>query len=165
MPRLLISIALLAAACSADATYEVGELERAAATVKPHMVEATADGDVAAAVKAAAASARNDGVDLVVYIGATWCEPCKRFKRALAAGRLDTMFAAVRFLEFDHDRDEQRLDDAGYDGRLIPRFVIPDASGRGGRLRTEGSVKGPAGVAHIIPRLRAILRQHRGTQR
>jgi|GEM_PF-2495893 len=158
-------IPLLAAACSdADTPYELTELEQVAAAMKPHMIHAP-DGDVPAVVKAEVARARNVGADLVVYIGATWCEPCRRFKHAVAAGRLDRLLAGVVFLDFDFDISEQQLNAAGYAGRLIPRFVVPDASGRGGRLRTEGSVKGPTGVANILPRLRAVVRELRENQR
>lgn len=158
-------ITLVAAACgNADTPYELTQLEQVAAAMKPHMVHAP-DGDVPAVVKAEVARAHNVGADVVVYIGATWCEPCRRFKHALAAHRLDRLLAGVEFLEFDFDQSEQQLNAAGYAGRLIPRFVVPDARGRGGPLRTEGSVKGPTGVANILPRLRAVVRQLRENQR
>lgn len=102
--------------------------------------------------------ARADGKKLVVYVGAEWCEPCKYFHAAAAAGQLDRDFPSLRLLEFDRDRDEQRLGRAGCLSRLIPLFALPDAEGRCSGRRIEGSIKGPDAVAEIKPRLSALLR-------
>src|SRR2546423_14525 len=37
---------------------------------------------------------------VLVYVGATWCEPCQSFHRAVAKGELDEMLAGVRLIEF-----------------------------------------------------------------
>ena len=103
------------------------------------------------------ARAEVDGRQLVVYVGAEWCEPCKRFHDAVVAGRLDADLPGVRFLEFDREVDEQGLVEAGYASRLIPLFVVPDAQGRGTDRRHEGGVKGDGAVDFILPRLKRIL--------
>ena len=118
---------------------------------------APAGDDVAAIVKTARASAAANGRDLVVYVGAKWCEPCQRFHKAAEAGELDDQFPNLTILDFDHDQDRERLLTAGYESKLLPFFVVPDANGRATDKRFEGSVKGDRAVSNIAPRLRQIL--------
>lgn len=94
---------------------------------------------------------------VIAYVGASWCEPCQRFKKALTGGELDAEFPNVLFVEFDHDADERRLEADFYGGELIPRFVLPDSDGKAGLRRFEGSIKGPGGVANITRQLRELL--------
>ena len=101
--------------------------------------------------------AAKEGRRIVVYVGATWCEPCKYFLESVKTGSLPAHFADLRFLKFDNDTDEQRLEAAGYGGQMIPRFVIPAADGAGTHKRFEGSTKGPQAMDNIVPRLERIL--------
>src|SRR2546423_1374611 len=87
-------------------------------------------GDAATVVATELAKARREGRELLVDVGATWCEPCRRFHEAAAAHRLDADFPRLRLLEFDSDRDGERLATAGYVSRLIPLFARPGADGR-----------------------------------
>lgn len=121
--------------------------------------------DVAAVIRAEAARAREQGRDLVVYVGAPWCEPCVRFHRAVEAGELDATFPTLRLLEFDHDRDEAGLARAGYASRMIPLFAVPADGGEASPLRMEGSVKGDGAVPQIVPRLQAMLAEARARRR
>ena len=109
--------------------------------------------------------AKSDGHDLVVYVGAKWCEPCTRFHDAVNAGELDATFPKLRLLEFDMDRDEARLAAAGYASKMIPLFVAPAENGEASDLRFEGSVKGERAVAVIVPRLQGLLGQARAASR
>ncbi len=113
--------------------------------------------DLAAVIKKQREDARAIGRDLVVYVGATWCEPCQRFHKAAQAGALDDAFPNLTLLEFDLDEDRDRLVAAGYRSQLIPLFVLPDESGRATDKRFEGGVKGDGAVANIVPRLRTLL--------
>lgn len=114
-------------------------------------------GEVTALVRAFAAEARAGGRAPLVYVGATWCEPCQYFHGAVERGDLDAELPRLALLEFDRDRDGERLDAAGYGSLMIPLFVVPEADGRGGARRIEGSIHGPGSPAQIVPRLRAIL--------
>src|SRR4051794_1835975 len=128
----------------------------AAAKAPPLPVEfvaAPADGEVAAIVQGEFARARDQGRTLLVYVGATWCEPCKRFHDAAAAGQLDATFPGLRLVEFDLDRDRDRLERAGYASRMIPLFALPRADGTGSGQQIEGSIKGEGAVHQISPRL------------
>ena len=136
---------LLAAACGADKPRGV------------EIVEAPAVGEVPAVVKQELARARRDGRQLLVYVGARWCEPCRRFHQAAAEHKLDRAFPRLRLLEFDDDWDAGRLAMAGYSGRLIPMFVRPNPDGRSSGRQIEGSVKGDGAVDQIVPRLRGLL--------
>lgn len=108
-------------------------------------------------VRDAMDEAAADGRRLVVYVGADWCEPCKRFHDAVEAGELDDTFPDLRLLEFDATKDQARLADAGFASRLVPLFCLPDAKGRGTKDRIEGSIKGEGAVANLAPRLQALL--------
>jgi thiol-disulfide isomerase/thioredoxin len=94
---------------------------------------------------------------LLVDVGAAWCEPCRRFHDAAAAGQLDADFPGLVLLEFDWDVDRERLVAAGYDTQLIPLLALPGVDGRGTPRRLSGSVKGPGALDNLRPRLRALL--------
>ncbi|MBX3204184.1 MAG: thioredoxin family protein [Labilithrix sp.] len=115
------------------------------------------DGDVPALVRAERAKAAADGRELIVYVGAKWCEPCQRFHQAAQRGDLDADFPELTILEFDLDEDRDRINAAGYASKLIPLFVKPGDDGRGSERRFEGGVKGERAVSNIAPRLRKLL--------
>lgn len=130
----------------------------------PEFVLAPETGDVAELVVAELARARTDDRLLLVYVGASWCEPCQYFHAAVEDGTLDAELAGVRLLEFDLDRDRDRLLAADYGSRMIPLFVVPGPDGRAGPRRTEGGVKGPAAVDNLRERLVALLHAARADQ-
>jgi hypothetical protein len=132
--------------------------ERAAPPL-PHLelVEAPAVEDVAIYVRGAVANAEQAHKKLLVYVGAAWCEPCRHFHDAAAAGQLDATFGDLRMLVFDADRDKDALQRAGYISNLIPLFAVPRADGTASGKQIEGSIKGDGAVAEITPRLQALV--------
>mgnify|MGYP001026049720 CR=1 FL=1 len=104
--------------------------EAPAARGRIEVVEATADTDALSLVRTKRLEAKADGRVLVVYVGATWCAPCKRFKAELASGRLDERFSKVTLLAFDADKDGDRLGAAGYTYQFVPFVGLPGADGR-----------------------------------
>jgi hypothetical protein len=123
------------------------------------IVHAGAGADAAQVVRDERTRAKNDGRDLVVYVGAKWCEPCQNFHKAAAKGDLDGEFPDLTLLEFDLDEDRDRLATAGYVSQFIPLFAMPGPDGRASDKKFEGSVKGDGAVANIAPRLRSLLRK------
>ena len=113
--------------------------------------------EVSAVVRRQLAIANSEGREVLVYVGATWCEPCQRFHDAAAHGALDAPFPRLTLVEFDLDRDGDRLRSAGYASQYIPLFALPGADGRGTGKQIEGSIKGDGAVAEMTPRLRALL--------
>lgn len=104
-------------------------------------------------------SGRKTHRGVLVYVGATWCEPCQGFHRAVAQGELDELLDGVRLVEFDLDQDRDALETAGYLSRLIPLFALPKEDGTSSDHRIEGSIKGPAAVEqNLVPRLRGFLK-------
>jgi thiol-disulfide isomerase/thioredoxin len=101
--------------------------------------------------------AGKDGRKLLIYVGASWCEPCQRFHDAAAAGQLDSTFPGLRLLELDKDRDEGLLQEARCGSEMIPLFARPTADGHCGAERFEGAIKGDGAVAWITPRLKRLL--------
>ncbi len=98
------------------------------------------------------------GQRVLVYVGATWCEPCQRFHKALESGQLDEALAGTKFLEFDSDRDGAELRAAGYGSKYIPLFSVPDQSGHASGRAIQGSIKGDDAVrVDLVPRLLALL--------
>lgn len=113
------------------------------ATTRGIVVEgAVEDGDALSLIRTKRLEARAEGRVLVVYVAASWCEPCRRLKAEIAAGRLDERFDRLTLLAFDADRDRDRLEAAGYTYRFIPFVALPapdggpadakQATGRGG---------------------------------
>lgn len=102
--------------------------------------------------------ARAAGERALVYVGASWCEPCERFHEAVEAGELDSMLAGTRFVEFDADRHTEALAAAGYAFQLIPVIAEPNADGAASGRQLSGSIKGPDAVhRNLVPRLKALL--------
>lgn len=116
-------------------------------------------GDVATIVAAEVARASTLHRKVIVDVGASWCEPCQRFKAAAEHGDLDDSFANLTLVEFSLPEDEQRLRDAGYQSKYIPLFAVPGPDGRASGKQIEGAIKGPQAVQQISPRLRDLLSQ------
>jgi thiol-disulfide isomerase/thioredoxin len=103
-------------------------------------------------------AADESGQRVLVYVGATWCEPCKRFHKALESGELDEALAGTKFVEFDADRDREELRVAGYASKYIPLFSVPEHSGHASGRAIEGSITGDSSVREeLVPRLLALL--------
>jgi thiol-disulfide isomerase/thioredoxin len=164
-PATLLAALILACACKGEepgARRDQAAVATAAATAtKPSLpvdvVSAPAEGEVAEIVQREVARAGKDGHHLLVYVGAPWCEPCQRFHEAAQKGELDASFPGLRLLEFNLDRDRERLQKAGYASRMIPLFALPRLDGEASGEQIEGGVKGTGAVDNIAPRLRALL--------
>ena len=99
------------------------------------------------------------GEVVLINYWATWCEPCKRFHEAVQRGALDPQFGNLRLVEFDLDKDGDRLRDAGYAPKLIPLLALPAKDGFATGEQMEGSVKGDGAVDQMTPRLAALLQK------
>lgn len=153
MPRR--STFLLVLAITGCQGAEVAPTARPVTRVELVDEPAPPDGDIARVV--AAEVARAGATRVIVYVGAGWCEPCRRFHAAAERGELDARFGGTRFLAFDRDRDGDALERAGYRSTYIPLFAAPAADGTASGLQIEGSIKGEGAVDQIAPRLRALL--------
>lgn len=156
------ALVIACAACSNEqsttgAAPQTKDGARAKAPARIEWIKAPAEGDAADVVQRELTRAKADGRALLVYVGAEWCEPCERFHRAAEAGELDAEFPGLRLIEFDLDRDRERLTQAGYASKMIPLFEVPRADGTGSGERIEGSVKGDAAIRYIADRLRPLL--------
>jgi thiol-disulfide isomerase/thioredoxin len=120
-------------------------------------IETPGNGSVASVVLTVQAREAARHRKVVVYVGAPWCEPCQRFHKAVAEGKLDATFPNLTLLEFNLDEDRERLAAAGYTSEFIPLFVRPGKDGTASSARFAGSVKGDGAVANITPKLRALI--------
>ena len=121
------------------------------------IVESSSEDPVESIVRTALDRALAARRTLVVYVGATWCEPCQRFHHAAERGELDAAFPTVTLLEFDLDRDRERLASAGYVSKYIPLFALPGPDGKASGKAIEGGIKGDGAVGFIVPRLKEML--------
>ena len=142
-------IALALAACSSSKSSSSSHVE---------VVAAPAEGSAATYIAREVERGAREGVPVLVYVGATWCEPCRDFHAAAAAGSLDAELGPLRLLEFDLDRDADRLAAAGYRSALVPLFARPNADGSASGAQTDGVRQGGDYVAQLTPRIRALLR-------
>jgi hypothetical protein len=124
---------------------------------KLELIESAIAGNVTPLVAAERARAERDHVHLLVYVGASWCEPCERFHQAAADGRLDAVFPDLRLVVFDADRDDDALAAAGYGSQLIPLFSEAKPDGSAGARRIEGGIKGDGAVDNLTVRLHDLL--------
>jgi thiol-disulfide isomerase/thioredoxin len=126
---------------------------------KPHLefLRAEPGEIVAQQVVSERAKAKQRGRTMLVYIGATWCEPCQRFHKAAQSGALDKEFPTLTLLEYDLDIDGSRLSKAGYAPGYIPYFGIPGDDGKATTQAVAGSIKGEGAVDDITPKLHTLL--------
>jgi thiol:disulfide interchange protein len=160
---LLLAVPMAASACNArrddHASARASAAPPARSQAKP---ELTQRGDSALPleqfVQQHVEEAHASGKRVLVYVGAAWCEPCKRFHRALASGELDQALAGTKFVEFDADKDRVELHAAGYASKYIPLFSVPDHSGHASGRAIEGSIEDADAVRkELVPRLLALL--------
>ncbi len=95
---------------------------------------------------------------LLVYVSATWCEPCRRFHEAVERGELTGKLGAVDLVAFDGEVDAERLLMSGYEQRMIPAFTVPGVDGRGTTQHLEGGLSGEGVVADLVPRIVELLK-------
>lgn len=113
--------------------------------------------DVAALVRQQLAATQAAHRRLVVYVGATWCEPCQQIHEAILSHRLDGDFPDLTLLAFDLDRDGTALERAGYSSALIPLFAIPGPDGKAGPRREFGGRKEVDNVPLLTGKLHRLL--------
>jgi thiol-disulfide isomerase/thioredoxin len=163
--HLLVPVALVALAGACRSRERKNESSPPAATAakpstaRPYFVKAPERLETAQPfLKEQLASAQATGERVLVYVGASWCEPCERFHEAVEAGELDALLAGTRFVEFDADRHTEALGEAGYVFQMIPVIAEPTAAGAASGRQLTGSIKGPAAVhENLVPRLKALL--------
>ncbi|MFT3706745.1 MAG: hypothetical protein QM817_03680 [Archangium sp.] len=115
------------------------------------------EGDVAPMVVSQLAKSQTEKRQLLLYVSATWCEPCRVFHEAVDRGELTGKLGAVDLLAFDSERDAERLIIANYESQFIPAFHLPLANGQSSGRKIEGSVKGNGATNDLVPRLKELL--------
>jgi hypothetical protein len=116
------------------------------------------EGEVAPQLVRRLAQAKLDQRQVLVFVSAPWCEPCRVFHEAVDRGELTGKLGALDLVAFDSEPDAERLLMSGYESRYIPAFTAPGADGRATTRHLEGSVPGPGATADLVPRILAILK-------
>jgi thiol-disulfide isomerase/thioredoxin len=132
--------------------------EASASRGKLQVLAATADSDALSAIRTERLKAKAEGRVLVVYVSATWCEPCKRLKEEIAAGRLDDRLGKTTLLAFDADKDVDRLRSAGYSFEFVPFVALPGADGHPADTQ-QATGKGGSAWRELLDKLDAWQRE------
>lgn len=159
MMRSLSMLALVLVGCT---TRSPGDATQAPTAVKPkgkmRIIDAPAEpAAIEKLVMAKSAECKTQGRTLLVYAGAKWCEPCKRFHEAVESGALDADFGDVDVLAFDVDFDNERLAYGNYETGSIPLLAVPGPDGKSTTRYMNGSIKGDGAVSEMTPRLKTLL--------
>ena len=156
--RPLVFLAIFAIACvKRDAKDDLKARVDITLATAPRIIKGKTSPSLPQFVTDTAGKSRTEGRKTVVYVGATWCEPCQRFHKALENGELNAQLSNVDFIEFDADSAKAELQASGYWGMYIPLFVKPGPDGRGQKERVEGAEKGEGAVAYLTPRLKELV--------
>jgi thiol-disulfide isomerase/thioredoxin len=140
---------LVLVACNSQSAPPVGG--------RVEIIAAPPTGELTTYIAGEVTRGTRDQVPVLVYVGATWCEPCRDFHAAATAGSLDAALGPLRLVEFDLDRDESQLAAAGYTSKLVPLFARPAADGKATGKQIEGVKKGTDYVGQLTPRVRSLL--------
>jgi thiol-disulfide isomerase/thioredoxin len=116
------------------------------------VLHASQDSDALSLIRTKRLEAKADNRVLVVYVGATWCPPCKKFKEEIASGRLDQRLSKTTLLEFDVDKDGDRLAAAGYTFKFVPFVALPGADGHPAETQ-EATGKGSNAWTELMGKL------------
>jgi thiol-disulfide isomerase/thioredoxin len=118
------------------------------------LVTAEQDSDALSLIRTERLKAKADGRVLVVYVSATWCEPCKKMKEEIDAGRLDDRYGKTTLLAFDADKDIDRLGAAGYTFKFVPYVALPGSDGKPAETQ-EAVGKGATAWKELLGKLDA----------
>lgn len=124
---------------------------------KVELVEAPATGDLATYVAGEVQRGAREQVPVLVYVGATWCVPCRELHAAALAGRLDARLGPLRLLEFDADRDGPYLEATGYRSQMVPLLAKPGADGRASGQQFDGVKTGQDYVEQLATKIEALV--------
>ena len=151
---LAATAALVTTACKSGTSSDGSG---SASTGGVEFVSAQPLADVAPWIASEVTRAEKDETRILVYVGASWCEPCETFHRAAQAGKLNAALPKLRLLSFDADRDSDALARAGYSSEMIPLFAEARADGQASGRKIMGSVKGDAAIGDLTPRILSLL--------
>lgn len=127
-------------------------------TATVRFVTAPMDGVVSTIMADQLARSKTENRRVLLYAGASWCEPCRFFHEAVDRGELTGKLGAIDLVAFDAQVDAERMLMSGYESQFIPLFALPNPDGKASGRHIEGSTKGSAAVNDdLVPRLKELL--------
>lgn len=162
MKPILLRLSVVALACLAGACTKPQPAAPAAApTVDPsatvRFITPPMDGAVSTILASQLERSKAERRRVLLYASAPWCEPCRYFHEAVDRGELTGKVGALDLVSFDSQADAERMLLSGYESQYIPLFALPGPDGKASGRHIEGSVKGPAAVDDLVPRLKTLL--------
>ena len=165
MKRLILSLTpalLFALACGGIPDPEGLQHDQPTAGTMDHGLPWThLEGDLPDELASGAAVAAREGNQAVLYVGATWCGPCKEYKAALTAPRLKAAHAGVRILEADLDADGAALEALGVEVQGVPHWQTLDLDGKPVEHAIDGGAWGENTPENMAPVLTAFFKGER----
>lgn len=152
--RALVLGALVLVGCTKSSAPAPAPVDPAA-TVR--FVTPPVDGVVSTIMAAQLERAKAENRRVLLYAGASWCEPCRYFHEAVDRGELTGKVGALDLVAFDAQADAERMLLSGYESQFIPVFAVPNPDGKASGRHIEGSVKGAGAVDDLVPRLKVLL--------
>jgi thiol-disulfide isomerase/thioredoxin len=89
----------------------------------------------------------------VVYVGATWCGPCKAYKASLSDPKMKQAHVPVQILELDADKHPNTLQWAGITPNGVPHWEMVDSGGKSIGKTIDGSAWEANTVDNMAPAL------------
>jgi thiol:disulfide interchange protein len=149
--RVLLVVMMLLGGCKASAPAIDPN-----ATVR--FITPPMDGEVSTIMAAQLAKSQAEHRRVLLYAGASWCEPCRYFHEAVDRGELTGKLGALDLVAFDGSVDAERMLLSGYEARFVPLFAVPNPDGKSSGRQVEGSIKGAGAVGDLVPRLQDLLK-------
>ncbi len=156
MKRLLVLLPLLALACGGIPDPEGETRDHEVAELHKSWQKLDKDADVVRVAARFAAEAVAAGETPVIYVGATWCQPCLLYKKSLDDPRMKAAHEGVRVLEADADLHD--LSALGISPNGIPHWATVDASGVSDGRAIDGGAWGDNTPENMAPALSAFFR-------
>lgn len=113
--------------------------------------------DVSAGLRGAVGEAERAGLKPVLYLGATWCQPCVAYERALFHPEMVAAHANVLLVKADFDRHGSALEAAGFVASGVPFWCHLDREGGNSGRCITGAAWGEDTPENMAPVLRPFF--------
>ena len=119
---------------------------------------ATADGELAALLKAEAEKAKKAKLKPYVEFHASWCGPCVALEKSLDDPRMIDAFKGSYIIRLDADEWGKKLQGTGFNAGTIPVLYRLDDEGKPTGQKIDGGAWGENTPENMAPPLKAFFR-------
>jgi thioredoxin-like negative regulator of GroEL len=95
---------------------------------------------------------------ILIEFGASWCEACKKFDRAVIGNwRVQRALKEIMFVRYDVDDIPGNEAASRYSVNIFPTYLAVDASGFERFRRTSSELRGPDGFIDLVSETKALV--------